>query len=120
MSWFICGGSSYKEDVNIGQFSFLPVEFKLNGRLLTLLDTNGKFLEEQAQQYESYNNKKNNKESEELKQRQNADFVHPKVQEAIELHKREKEQLQKIEEENKRLRQEYELLTDLIIAQQLD
>ena len=46
MSFFICGGTNYREDVNVGQFSFLPVEFKLGTSTITLLDSNGAFLEE--------------------------------------------------------------------------
>jgi hypothetical protein len=58
MSFFICGGTNYREDVNVGQFSFLPVEFKLGTSTITLLDSNGAFLEEQVKQYQDYTKKK--------------------------------------------------------------
>ncbi len=48
MSFFICGGATYREDVNIGQFSFLPVEFKLSGKTITIMDSNGALMDDQV------------------------------------------------------------------------
>ena len=45
MAW-LCGGSSYKTDVQIGNMQFLPVEISLGGKLISLLDSNGTFLVE--------------------------------------------------------------------------
>ena len=53
MAW-LCGGGNYKNDLQIGTMQFLPVEFKVSGRLISLLDTNGTFLVEQVQQYQEY------------------------------------------------------------------
>jgi hypothetical protein len=58
MAW-LCGGASYKNDVQIGNMQFLPVEIKLSGRLISLLDSNGNFLAEKVQQYQDYQEKKN-------------------------------------------------------------
>ena len=45
MAW-LCGGNSYKNDVQIGNMQFLPVEINLSGKLISLLDSNGNFLVE--------------------------------------------------------------------------
>ena len=58
MSFFICGGTSYREDVNIGQYSFLPVEFKLNNRIISILDSNGTCLPLQLKQFQDYTEKR--------------------------------------------------------------
>ena len=50
----LCGGGNYKNDLQIGTMQFLPVEFKVSGRLISLLDAKGTFLVEQVQQYQEY------------------------------------------------------------------
>ncbi len=118
MAW-LCGGGSFKNDVQIGTMQFLPVEFKVSGRLISLLDTNGTFLVEQVQQYQEYQQKKQIEE-ENKKKEQGADFVHPKVEQANKELTIKQEKLKEVNAEVERLQKEYELLQDLLISQSLD
>lgn len=43
-----CFSSSYK-DVNLANYNFYPVELKLNGRNLQILDSYGRFLTAQTE-----------------------------------------------------------------------
>ena len=108
MAW-LCGGNSFKNDVQIGTMQFLPVEFKVSGRLISLLDTNGTFLVEQVQQYQEYQQKKQIEEDNKKKQ-QGEDFVHPKVEQAKKELAIKMDKLKEISTEVERLQKEYELL----------
>jgi hypothetical protein len=58
-------GSSYKEDVNIGNVNFYPVEINLHGRRVGILDSFGRYLGDQQDQERLFKEKK--REEEELK-----------------------------------------------------
>ena len=113
-------GGSYKEDVNIGNYNFLPIEIKINRkRPFQILDAFGGYLPDQLDQQKRYAQKK--LDDEERKQKQNEEeWIHPKVKEAnAELAQR-KEYLAQISGEVDSLKQQADILMDMIIAQQMD
>ena len=114
-----CGGSSYNEDVNIGNVNFYPIEIKLSGKKISILDAFGRYLSDQVDQEKQFKEKKF--QEEELRTKQTPeDFVHPKVKQAQSEFDQRKKTLALLDSDVELLGLEVEALTDLIIAFSLD
>eukprot|EP00347_Sterkiella_histriomuscorum_P024201 403331959 len=110
----VCCSTSYK-DVNIDA-QFQPIQLTINGRNFAILDSFGKYIQEQQDQHKDYIRKK----AEDQKKVNQETFIHPKVKEAEQDLQKRKMYLKQLDSDLERSKQEFEVLQDLLASYNLD